>query len=228
MLLNIEVPGSTELSADPQRALELARSIVIDGPEMFEVAAEELKEVKARFSTLEARRKAITGPIDAAKKEVMDLFRPALEFYTTAEGIIKLAMTSYNAAVEKTRKEEEARLREAAEAERLALQIKAVDLESEGKHEEAAVAEATSMLISAPPPVTEAPKASGVSFRDQWEAEVVDLVALCRWVVEHPDQATLIVPNTQALNGIAKALKGSLNIPGVRPVCKQIVSSRSK
>ena len=88
--------------------------------------AEELKRIKNQQSVLEERRFAITRPMDAAKKAVMDFFRPFSDRLDDAEIHVKKALTDYAteqkriadeaARVERQRAEKEAkRLREEAE-----------------------------------------------------------------------------------------------------------------
>lgn len=116
--------------------VEVAESIEIDGPEMYEIASGQLKEVKAMSKRLEEQRKSITKPLDEAKKAVMDTFRPAMEFCDQAEGMIKRGMLGYDNEQRRIRQEEERKAREAAEAERKRIQ------ENARKKAEAEAAEA--------------------------------------------------------------------------------------
>lgn len=115
---------------------------------------------------------------------------------------------------EQRRLEEEERKR--AEAEALE---EAVALEREGRHEEA------EMLIEAPvyvaPVVVNSavPKLYGVSKpRDNFQAEIFDLRALAKGVVEGKVPIDAIQGNEQFLNAMARARKGTLDYPGVRVV----------
>lgn len=87
--------------------------------------AEELRRIKNQQSVLEERRFAITRPMDAAKKAVMDFFRPFSDRLDDAEIHVKKALTDYSteqkriadeaARIERQRAEKEAaRLREEA------------------------------------------------------------------------------------------------------------------
>jgi len=87
--------------------------------------AEELKRIKQQQQILEDRRFAITRPMDAAKKAVMDFFRPFSDRLDDAEIHVKRALTGYAteqkriadeaARIERQRAEKEAaRLREEA------------------------------------------------------------------------------------------------------------------
>jgi len=60
-------------------------------------------------------------------------------------------------------------------------------------------------------------KVAGVSYRDEWFADVVDFALL-------PD--TYKLPDTAKLNKMAKATKGSVPIPGVVFKSKKIMAAR--
>ena len=93
--------------------------------------------------------------------------------------------------------------------------------------------EAAEQLLNQEPVVLQvastpaAPKVAGISFRDSYSCEVVSVLELARWVVDHPNHANLIQGNQVALNQLARVMKGGMNIPGVRAVCKKIQSAGS-
>lgn len=80
--------------------------------------------------------------------------------------------------------------------------------------------------VFVPPPAVAAPKAQGVSFRDDWSAEVVDLLALVKAVASGHQPLALLQANVPALNQMAKALKGSMAVPGIRVTSRRITSVR--
>ena len=57
-----------------------------------------------------------------------------------------------------------------------------------------------------------------MSFAESWSAEVDDLMALVVAVASRTQPITLLLPNTVALNQMARALKGAMALPGVRAV----------
>ena len=69
-------------------------------------------------------------------------------------------------------------------------------------------------------------KSSGVSTSESWIAEVFDLMALCRAVATGAASTEFIQPNLPALNKIAKGMKLTMNIPGVRAVSSTNVRVR--
>jgi hypothetical protein len=150
------------------------------------------------------------------------------------------------ARAEQQRQDEERRQAQAKADEDRKIQLKAdedarlahaIALEAEGKKAEAA------RVLNAPPPpppppvqmpattpaiaIPEAPKAAGVSFRQNWKARVVDANLLIQAIAAGQQAMNLMVPNQQALDGIAKALKGEARIPGVEFYTETVSSVRA-
>lgn len=82
------------------------------------------------------------------------------------------------------------------------------------------------VFVPSPPPPP-APKISGVSFREDWTAEVVSLPELVRAVASGQQPMTLLAPNQVALNQLARALKGAMAVPGVRAVSSRTAAVRA-
>ena len=61
-------PKASVLTQSADRVLAVAKSIVVDSPEMAEIAASELVNIKGRVKELDEERKRITKPMDDAKK----------------------------------------------------------------------------------------------------------------------------------------------------------------
>lgn len=71
----------------------------------------------------------------------------------------------------------------------------------------------------------DAPRVEGVSFRENWRAEVVDKVAFVTAVASRPELVNLVDANLAALGHLARAHKSALNLPGVRVWCEHIVAA---
>jgi hypothetical protein len=190
----------------------------------YEIASTILSEVKSRYKELDSQRKEITKPIDTAKKAVMDLFKTPLELLEKAESKIKGLMIGYTNEQERKAREGQARLQKLADQE-AAKQKKILDekiarAEASGKTEKAEelqMQKETITPIVAPviTPQIETPK--GVSYREQWSAEVIDINLVPReW----------LIANLPALNKTAQATKGTLTIPGVKFISTKILASR--
>jgi hypothetical protein len=79
-------------------------------------------------------------------------------------------------------------------------------------------------------PVYVAPRAvaapAGISTSQKWKAEVVSLQQLCRAIADGKVPAHYVEANMTVLNGMARANKQALNIPGVRAVADFSVTAR--
>lgn len=123
-------------------------------------------------------------------------------------------------AEEKRIAEQEAR-KEAEDA-----QIAAAEkLEAEGM---TAAAEAVlSSPVLTPKIVMEQPaKSVGVSYRDTYSAEVVDLMTLVKAVAEGKAPICYLTADLVALNGWARSTKGTAEIPGVKVVATTVQARR--
>jgi hypothetical protein len=80
-----------------------------------------------------------------------------------------------------------------------------------------------------PPPVQVAPlrsAATGVSYRDNWKADVIDLMALVKAVSSGQAPLDYLLPNSQILNALAKSKKETMAVPGVKSWNDRIVNQR--
>lgn len=138
---------------------------------------------------------------------------------------------------------EAAQRRERDEAERVASQARAAAAEAQRKADElaakgrantktgiqaaekaaqaaekAASAESVAETAAIAPPVLVAgpTKAAGVGFRDVWKFEVTDKLELLKHVVANPMFLNLVDTNDEALRNLAKAVKDSGAVPGLR------------
>lgn len=248
-LAAINAPDESALTKRAQSALEMVKSMTIESPETYELAADELKAIKTKAKALEDQRTAITGPINKALKAVNDLFRAPGQYLAQAEQIIKGKMIAYTTeqeriAAEERRKaeaavraEQERLAREAAERE-AAAQAEAEKLIAAGDDEkaaevqaaaamEAATLTATAELMTAPVVAAPVAKVAGVSMRGVWKAEVTDKAALIAFAATNPQFQGLLDMNTSALNQMAKAMKDAMQIPGVRAFEDKQLASRS-
>lgn len=218
---------SPELLGHAEDALALAQSYRVDCVEMREAAAEDLKRVKKLAKEVDEQRKEITGPLDLAKKRVMDLFRKPAEFLERAESTIKRACLAWDQEQDRLRRVAEAEAARKADEERKRLAAEAEKQQAAGNTETAhAISQAAQMV--APVPVSiERTKIAGESTREVWRAEVTDIVELARAVAEGKVSAECLLPNMPVLNGQARALKATLNLPGVRAVSEQVLATRA-
>lgn len=188
-------------------------AIVVTDQQSYAAAGEILREIatikkgiKDRFA--EPKKKA-----SEAHKAICKMENDFLATVTERETEIRQKMTAFYEAEQRRIVAEQERQRQEAEK----MQQFAAEAEAAGDTEIAAEAVAVAAITEST--VTAAPKAAGVSMREVWEAVVTDKSKVPLEYME---------VNLSALNAVAKATKGKLNIPGVQFLKKTVSSVRAK
>lgn len=227
MTVQVERPDEAALKRGAEDAIALVRDFAIDSPTMYEVAADELRAIKARAAKLDEQRKAITRPLDDAKKAAMDLFRGPLEVLAEAESLLKSKMLDWQRAQDRIAREEQAKIEAATRAERERLAAEADRLTAAGKVEEAAAKRDVASIMVAPAvaPQADVPKVQGVATRKTVDFEVVDFAALVAFVATRPDLLGVLSVDTVKLRALVRALGADANLPGVRVFEKASISA---
>lgn len=209
---------------DVGRLSSKSQELVISTQPEYELASDLLKQVKSRYKELESQRKEITKPLDNAKASVMELFKKPLDILSKAEATIKRTMIGYTEEQERLAREEQIRLQREAEAEaereRKKLEARIERAKNNGKDEKAEQLEELKESIEVAPPPVVAPKIEtpkGVSYKDKYTVEIIDFAKL-------PDEYKL--PNQSALDKVAQATKGTIQIPGTKIHCEKILAAR--
>ena len=229
--------------------------IAIRDAESFALAVEDRAEIKRRLARIEEVLGPICATAHTAWKTAVAKREGLRQPFVEADKAYSRAMGAYEQEQERQRREAEEQAKrererlEAAERARVAAEQARLRKEAEDQRiAEAAAAEqrgdteTAARLIESPivtptvaprpifVPVALAPPkpaAPGVAFRDNWSAVVDDLSALVRAVAEGKAAITLLQPDQTALNGLARSLKGALNVPGVRAVNERIAAQRA-
>jgi len=216
---------------------------VIDSPMMYELAGVELVELQATYKRIEDKRFSITRPMDAAKKIVMDLFKPSLERLDGQIKLLKASMLTYDqeekrkaaakqALLDKIAAEQRAAL--AAEAEREAAAAAAEHerakallaagntegvaealTKAEEAQERAVALKETTAIVTAATAARNVPTVEGITTAEVWKARVTDLPALLRFIADNPQYHDWIEVKMTGPNELAKAQRTELRIPGV-------------
>jgi hypothetical protein len=228
----IEVPEETASAFRGAETISnVSRLIVINSPQMLDIAAADLRDIKTRARDLEAMRVSMTKPLDESKRRIMDLFRGPLSQLEAAEGNIKRAMVAYNTEQDRLRREEQARIDEAARKEREALEKKAAKAEASGKVERAEALREQAEFTQAPV-VTTAPAApKGINQRETWSCAPLDdaaLIKLCSAIAARQVPPSAVLPNMTILNAQARSLKEHFAWPGCKAVKDIGISARVK
>ena len=125
--LTIAMPEDA-VKSKAEQALEGVRALVIDTPDSYVVAANELAHIKGQYATVEAQRVELKAPILLAGRRVDALFQAPLEFYESAEKIVKSKMTDYDEKQKALRLEEQWKLDEIARKERETKETQAAEV----------------------------------------------------------------------------------------------------
>lgn len=196
-----------EVTEATQAIVALAGSYQVVTAEQYSAAGSDLTRVKAAQKRLEAVRKAITQPLDAAKKAVMDFFREPETKLAEAESRIKRAMISFSDEQDRIRREEQRKADEAARKERERLEAQARKAAESGKVEKAANLEQRAATTVAPIISREAPKVTGVNTREVWKFEVSDPAAVPR---------EFLMVDESKIRKFVQNMRGDSQIAGVR------------
>ena len=217
---------ATEAREDGMALLATAESFVITTPDEYTESGGLVREIVAKRKAVEATRKGITEPMDAAKRRVMELFRPGLDMLGKAEDRLKAAMVRFQRAEDQKQREDQARLDDIARKERERLAVRAVKEEDKGNTEKADVLYETALRVTAPE-VAPTTRAAGVHMRTTWSAEVTDLAALVAAIAAGTVPLECVEPCMPILNAHARAWKDKLAFPGVRAVGTQGMAARA-
>ncbi len=215
VVLNIKHPDEA-MFHESEAALEIARDRKITTPEMAVASAEDLRVVKALARQVNEKRLAITRPLNDALKEVNALFKPAKDWLSEAEAVLKGKLLEFQNEQDRIARELQAVANAKARKEREKLERRAAKAEAKGKDDKAEELRQTAEAQIAPVVTSAAPKLAGISRRETWKAEITDKRLLLNHIVnEQPDLLPLVKIDGSALNGMARSLKGELDLPGV-------------
>uniref|UniRef100_A0A6M3Y097 Uncharacterized protein n=1 Tax=viral metagenome TaxID=1070528 RepID=A0A6M3Y097_9ZZZZ len=200
------------------------QGLVITSQTEYESTATFLQLIKGQQKKVGEIFDPIIVKAHQAHKEAITQRDKYLNPLKDAEKKIKLLMVGYTDEQERLARIEQLRLQKIADAEaekeRKKLEARIERAEASGKEdkaEELTLQKEMIQPISVPviAPNIENPK--GISYRDDYSVEIIDFKLL-------PD--TYKLPNMSALDKIAQATKGAVQIPGVKINVKKILSSR--
>lgn len=194
----------------------IADDFVVDSEELFEIAASEAIELTRIHGEIEAQRQSIVEPANTVLRNANAIFMPVLRKIEEAKKLLGQRMTEYRERERQRIARENAERERAATLERQKIAEAARVAQDDGREEDAFAIRQTAALVSAPVRPTAAPKVAGVSVRNNWSAECLDIAALIRFVADNPGYTNLLQANPVALKALARAHKDALKVPGVR------------
>lgn len=221
----------TSMIEAEQQAIELQaqlQALTITDQTSYDKAVEARVSAKAWLKEVGEFFDSMQKPAYEAYKKILDNRKTACEPVEKHLANLNRALIAFDDEQERLRREEQRRLEEIAfkEAEEKRL-AEAAHLEQVG-----ADAETIDAMLSAPVAVVERPiatptyeRSKAVIYRDNWQGEVTDLFALVKAVAKDKSKLNLLQINQPALNQLAKALKETMAIPGVRAVNNKVAAS---
>lgn len=214
----VRPPNVKELSTEAAAFIGAHPVRVVD-PVTHEDALLVIKECRTREKRIDELFEPARKALDAAKKEVLGLRDGAKRPYEQLRAEADRACLTFETEQKRKAAEEQARLEAQARKEEEERQLlDAAEAEDAGDTEAAQEILAEPVV---PVPITVAPaiaKVEGVSTATRYRAEVVDLLALVRYVAANPHMVNLLVANGPALNAQARSLREAMQLPGVKVV----------
>lgn len=240
--LSYDASIAVTLATKAKSHMSSATGIIIDSPELLEMAGEDLRQIKALAKEVEEKRTAITGPLNKAVKAVNDLFRAPTEYLEAAEKSLKAAILTYTTEQERIAAEARRLAEQQARAERDRLTAEAAQKEAAlaaavAQGNDASIEQAQAEMFAAVvvsqavtvTPIASAPsRATGISSRTTYAAEVTDLMELVKAVAEGKAPIQCLAADVKFLNAQAKAFKRDGELyPGVVGKAERSLSARA-
>jgi hypothetical protein len=199
-------------------AVSQAQAVKVGDQPSYDLAAERLLAVADLRREIVAHHAPMKKAAHEAWQQVIAAEKRLLEPVAEAERIYKAGIAAYE--TEQRRLAAEAAARAEAEARRLAEEERERELE-QAEAQGADVEEITAMidapLIVAPPRIEPTfQPARGVTLAANWLGEVTSLETLVKAIAAGKANASLVIPNQAAINQLARATRGTLQVPGVR------------
>ncbi len=224
--LRMELPaGVTELIASAEELILalVAKPILVHDD--YEAASTDRNLVNDLIKELENKRKELTAPIDALKKQVMARFSGPTDKLGALKAALENEMMLFKRRLDEERErqqrelEAQARAEAAAEKQRL-LELAKQELEKDETNKAEAILDIAEK-VKASIPVLAPVKipSSEVATKKLWKFRVVDLQKIPR---------DYLIPNEKLLQAIATGSKEQANIPGVEFFYEETISAKRK
>ena len=209
-----------------------AKMVAIDSEETYKFADDQLVILKTFAKNTEAERMKAVGPLNALHAVIQSWFKPVLDDCEAAEKVYKAAMIVYRKTQQEADDLRQAGLDKAAREERERLQKMAEKAEKRGDLEKAAVLNETAAVIVAPTLTSTFVAPKGSSFIKAWKARIKGdesdaIVAVARYVAEHPDYFHLLKIDLADATRVAKMQEAKFNIPGLEAYQDETMSRRA-
>jgi F0F1-type ATP synthase membrane subunit b/b' len=221
IMVSVQAPLAESILAPAARALIAARDFTIATAEDVTIATAEARSAKLHWDQLEAMRTSLKGPIDEAAANVQRRFKPALDRWSEVAKEYRDKMGAYAEEQRRIAAAAQAKADEAARKERERLEREAAKAEAAGKVE---VAEAKRVALDelemAPTAVQAPEKMEGVSIATTYDAELVNMLDLAKYIIKNPMYLPLLTIEPANVRRLAQSLRDQFAIPGLKLVKK--------
>lgn len=206
----------------PMRAAEL----VVRDDESEQRAARLLKDIKTLREEIASKCDPIIQDAHKLHKSLLAQKAGFEVELVEADKEIRGKMRDYRTEIERRAREEAARIEAESRKAREEAEKQARELEKSGEVEIAESIREEVQIVTSAPRAPEPAKVEGASYRDNWKAEVTDLMALVKGVAAGTVPIAAIQANTKVLGQQAKSLQKELKWPGVRVWNEKVVAVR--
>jgi formate dehydrogenase maturation protein FdhE len=209
-----------EMERKTQSFVERAEHVEITDQMTYNVAVRFLDEVTALETEIIKHHEPMKKSAHKTWKEICSGEKKLLDPVQNAKTTIRRVIATWIDEQERIRKEEERKALEVLRLQEEKLREEMAEQAEKLGADEQSIEEIRMTPIPLPRPVITPTfqKASGISTRETWKVEVDDVRKLCRGIADGTVSPTLVEPNMTALNGLARSLKNTFNIPGCRVV----------
>lgn len=220
-----EPTTENEQKSSALKILEQARYLTINNAHDYDSAAEFTKQVKKLSKRVKDYWEPLKKSARASWQSLVDRERELLTPLDQAETEVKKKMAAYQRKVQE--EERAARLLaeklKSEEAERLLAEAEKAANEGREMESEILLAQAEIIEVTEPAVQVQAPTAKGISTRTMYRARIVDEVKVPVEVA-----GVVIRPvDLSAINKLAQASKGKVQIPGIEIYEEQSVAVRA-
>src|SRR3990167_294165 len=202
-----------------------AQELTVENQASYNYANNFLRAVKELQKTISDTFRPIIAAANLTWKGALAEERKHLGPLQNAEVLVKSKMLEWMQEQERARREVQAKLQARAEKERQEALAKAEEARAGGKETRAEKYEERAAAIIAPQLAPSFDRGS-VSVKQLYRAEVVSLIDLVKAVIDGKAPIMCIEANSTFLNSQARAMKETLNYPGVKVIAEDSLSSR--
>ena len=225
--LTIRTPDTASLSAELSPIVQRAALMMVRDVPEHEAALTAIRDLRSAEKRVEDAFGEPKSAAHKAHKAISELEKKILDPLVKARKVLGAKCDLYEGEARRKAEEERRAQEDAARrAEEERKLLDAIAAESDGNADEAEAILAEPVAVPVIPLRPAVAKVEGVSTRQAWRAEVCDLLALVRYVAEHPEWIGLVEPNGPALNALARSQRDAMAVPGVRAVAETIRAAR--